>query len=147
MLHQHQADWLTFSHYILRGWIQTQVPCLPAFTFYNMRGCIHTQILRLPSFVYAPKQWNLLPSDICLIQSSHTFKTVKNSPLETIPQVISNSSSLPPPPPPPPHTHTFHLCRCGVRGVQYDYIITIFEVLMDTVLLILIKHGVLTPIG
>ena len=34
-----------------------------------------------------------------------------------------------------------------MQGVQYDYIIIISEVLMDTLLLILIKHGVLTPIG
>ena len=45
-------------------------------------------------YYYAPKQRNLLLSDIHRIQSSHTFKTVLDSLLQMIPQEISNSVLL-----------------------------------------------------
>ena len=113
MPHQHQADWLTFSHYILRGWIHTQVPCLPPFTFYHMRVHTYTDstssifCLCSKAIEFSPF-WHLSHSIFPYLQ-----KWVKNVPkIQTIPQqVIWNLVFLLAPLPLYPPIHSL-LCTC-----------------------------------
>ena len=125
----------------------------------------------------APKQWNSLPSDIRHIYFSHALKTVKNSPIQTIPQVISNSVFLLASPIYPPSPLViFLLCArvCGggvrararacvracvcacvcvcvcvcVRGIQYyGYIICYFSGFNIYIIVGLVKRGSLTLVG
>ena len=122
------------------------------------RPCLNKYLWpRLFFSYYAPKRWNLLPSDICRIQSSHVCKTLTKSHLckQYHNKWFQIQVCFLPPPPPPTYLPSLLVmfllcacmcvlcvcaCGCSVQGIQilwqYNFVVVV-EVLMYTFLLIL----------